>query len=145
MIMNRDFDMDELFYLLVDDNEDCAVVSNLILFSRIIALTRSEAHLTDRAFCNDPRQQRTIAFKFDYHTIIGEDVQPMPWQRTDPPERRQNKSNDHISLSRCTSVIALSLSGKHNKKLKNASRKASPQHGFVYDPWAPVGSTKKLS
>ncbi|CZR64326.1 uncharacterized protein PAC_14224 [Phialocephala subalpina] len=120
LTMNRDFDMDELFYLLVDDQEDCAV-----------------AHLTDRAFSNDSRRQRSIAFKFDYHTIVGESVEPMPWQRTDPPEKRHQKNKDHVSLSRCTSVVALSLTGKHIKKLKNASRKAKTQHGFVHDPWAP--------
>ncbi|KAE8442027.1 hypothetical protein EG329_003928 [Mollisiaceae sp. DMI_Dod_QoI] len=120
MTMNRDFDMDELFYLLTDDEDDCAV-----------------ANLTNRAFCDDSRRQRSAVFKFDYHTIVGEGVQSMPWQRTDPPERRQNKTKGHISLSRCTSVVALSLAGKHIKKLKNASRKARTQHGFVHDPWAP--------
>lgn len=98
--------------------------------------------MTDRAFKDDERQQRSFVFNFDYYTIVGEEAQPMPWQRTDKPEKQKKKFENHIQLSRCTSVVALSLSGGHVKKLRNAARRTKMKHGFVYDSWAPVGDSK---
>jgi hypothetical protein len=89
-------------------------------------------------FNNDHRQQRSIVFKFDYFTVVGDEVQPMPWQTSDSAERLLDPPDGHIPISRCSSVVALSLSGSHIKKLKNASRRATTQYGYVYDPWAPV-------
>jgi hypothetical protein len=94
--------------------------------------------MTNRAFKDDQRQQRSFVFNFDYFTVVGDEAQPMPWQRTDRPEKLLKKYDQHIQISRCTSVVALSLSGGHIKKLRNAARRAKTRHGFVYDPWAPV-------
>jgi hypothetical protein len=94
--------------------------------------------MLDRAFLDDQRQQRSIIFNFDYFTIVGDEAQPMPWQRTDRKNKVRSWSDEHIPISRCGSVVALSLTGGHIKKLRNASRRAKTQNGFIYDPWAPV-------
>ena len=117
LAMNESFDMDELFQHLVSENE------------------LTSAHMTNRAYSLDQRQQRTFLFKFDYFTVVGEDLEPMPWQRTD---KKKNEKPEHITISRCSSVVALSLSGSHIKKLRNAARRAKTQYGYIYDPWAPV-------
>ena len=96
--------------------------------------------MLSRNFDADTRHQRSFAFKFDYFTIVGENVQPMPWQRSDAPAKLLDRPYDHIPISRCSSVVALSLSGESVRTLKNASRKKKKHHteGYVYDPWAPV-------
>jgi hypothetical protein len=94
--------------------------------------------MLNRAFDHDQRHQRSFAFKFDYYTIVEEDIQPMPWQRSDLPSRMFRKSPDHIPISRCSSVLALSLAGGQVRKLRNAARRAKTQYGYVYDPWSPV-------
>lgn len=119
LTLNENFDMDELFSLLVDEEY-------------------SRSHMNNRAFKEDPRQQRSFVFNFDYYTVVGEETQPMPWQRTDRPEKQKNKFDGHIQISRCSSVVALSLSGRHAKKLKSASRRSKIKEGLVYDPWAAV-------
>jgi len=94
-----------------------------------------------RNFSLDKRVQRSFVFKFDYFTIVGEGSQPMPWQQSDTAEKLQNRPHDHIPISRCCSVVALSLSGDPVKRLRNNTRKARKEHtdhGNVYDPWAPV-------
>jgi hypothetical protein len=96
---------------------------------------KKQAYIMGRAFSNDARCQRSFIFNFDYYTVIGDDCAPMPWQLTDViPKKR----SEHIPISRCSSVVALSLSGGYIKKLKNASRRAKTQYGYVYDPWAAV-------
>jgi hypothetical protein len=124
LAMNESFDMDELFKHLVSEDE------------------LTSAYMTSRAFSHDQRQQRTYVFKFDYYTLVGEGLEPMPWQRTDENHNKsgdkKDQNTDHIPISRCSSVIALSLSGSHIKKLRNAARRVETQYGFIYDPWAPV-------
>jgi hypothetical protein len=96
-----------------------------------------------RNFSHDDRVQRSFVFKFDYFTIVEHDVQPMPWQQSDRLEKLQNKPPEHIPISRCSSVVALSLCGKPVKKIRNNTRKARKEqneHGLIYDPWAPVSS-----
>lgn len=115
MTMNEYFDMDEIF-------------------SHLISSDTSSAHIVDRAFSNDHRCQRSFIFSFDYYTVIGDDCAPMPWQLRDIIPK---KHSEHIPISRCSSVVALSLSGGYVKKLKNAARRAKTQYGYVYDPWAP--------
>ncbi|CZT42498.1 uncharacterized protein RSE6_02413 [Rhynchosporium secalis] len=115
---NKDFDMDEIFQYLVEED-------------------KSTAHMLNRSFSPDHRRQRTFVFEFDYFTIVGDEVQPMPWQRSDSAEKILRKGEGHIPISRCSSVVALSLGGYPIRKLRNPARKARTQHGFVYDPWAP--------
>ncbi|KAK0106339.1 hypothetical protein ONS96_003977 [Cadophora gregata f. sp. sojae] len=118
LVNNKDFDMDELFDYLVEENI-------------------TTAHIHGRAYSPDHRRQRTFVFEFDYFTIVGDEIQPMPWQRSDSAEKIKRKGEGHIPISRCSSVVALSLGGNPIRKLRNPARKAKTQHGFVYDPWAP--------
>ncbi|KAE9369731.1 hypothetical protein N431DRAFT_52754 [Stipitochalara longipes BDJ] len=121
LTMNQDFEMDELFELLVTEGT-------------------THAYALNRNFSHEKRIQRSFVFKFDYFTIVGEGLQPMPWQQSDTAERLQNRPHDHIPISRCCSVVALSLSGDPVKRLRNNTRKARKEHtdhGNVYDPWAP--------
>lgn len=100
-----------------------------------------------RNFSHEARHQRSFVFKFDYFTIVGDGVAPMPWQRSDTPAKLQNRPHDHIPISRCSSVVALSLSGAYVRRLRNATRKAKKEHnehGFVYDPWAPVSVSRTV-
>ena len=62
----------------------------------------------------------------------------MAWQLTDKVPKT---SEEHIPLARCSSVVALSLSGYCIKKLRNTQRRAKTQEGSIYDPWAPVRHT----
>ncbi|CAL3971613.1 unnamed protein product [Diplocarpon coronariae] len=118
LTMNKYFDMDEIFKYLVDED-------------------KSTAHLLNRLFSPDQRQQRTFVFEFDYFTIVGDGVQPMPWQQSDSAEKTLKNSKEHIPISRCSSIVALSLGGLPVRKLRNVARRAITQHGFVYDSWAP--------
>ncbi len=100
-----------------------------------------QAYALNRNFSHDSRIQRTFVFKFDYFTIVGEGVQPMPWQKADIPEKIQTRPDNHIPISRCNSIVALSLSGDPVKRLRNNTTKARNEHtvhGQVYDPWGPV-------
>ncbi|KAL2072100.1 hypothetical protein VTL71DRAFT_11443 [Oculimacula yallundae] len=115
---NKDFDMDEIFQYLVEED-------------------KSTTHILNRSFSPDHRRQRTFIFEFDYFTIVGDEVQPMPWQRSDSAEKILRKGEGHIPISRCSSVVALSLGGYPIRKLRNPARKARTRNGFVYDPWAP--------
>jgi hypothetical protein len=90
-----------------------------------------------RAFNADPRRRRSFFFSFQYLTIVGEDVDPMPWQMShDKPASEAQKLIGLGRLSRCSSIVALSLSGNHIRKVRNPSLSAQGQYGFVYDPWA---------
>lgn len=91
----------------------------------------SQVHLY-RAFDNDERRRRSFVFNFEYYTIIGDDRQPMAWQLSD---ENKTASESHLPLSRCSSVIALTLFGKPIKKIRNSARRARKRDGEIYDPW----------
>jgi hypothetical protein len=116
LTMNKDFDMDELL-------------------KRLVSPDHSSATIADRAYSPDPRRQRSFVFNFDYYTVIGDDCAPMPWQLTDVIPK---KSGEHIPISRCSSVVALSLAGECVKTFESTHRRSKTQHGYIYDPWAPV-------
>ncbi|KAF2213983.1 hypothetical protein CERZMDRAFT_66734 [Cercospora zeae-maydis SCOH1-5] len=42
-----------------------------------------------------------------------------------------------IRMSRCSSIVALSLHGEHVRKVKNTARRAVESHGYAYDPFSP--------
>lgn len=113
LTMNNHFHMDELFRHLVESEASSANMH--------------------RACDEDERKQRSFIFNFEYYTIIGDDCKPMAWQLAD----KQKGSESHIPLSRCSSVVALSLHGSPISKFRNRSRRANTKYGFVYDPWAP--------
>src|ERR1700722_1752920 len=82
-----------------------------------------KAYMT-RAFSEDPRKQRSFVFVFEYFTIIGDDCKPMSWQQSDQERERRD---GHIPITRCSSMVALSLVGEPAQKLKNSHRRAKTQ------------------
>ena len=111
--MSKHFDVDDLFRHLVE--------------------TEGSSATMHRAFDEDPRRQKSFIFNFEYFTIIGRDCKPMKWQLADQQEER---SASHISITRCSSVVALALDGPAVRKVRNPSRQATNSHGFAYDPWS---------
>lgn len=114
LTMNRHFDVDQLFRLLTDR-------------------TMTKAYMKG-CLKSDPRQQRSYVFSFKYHCIVGDACQPKPWQKSD---NDLTSNQDHIPLSTCSSIVALSLSGPPINTLKRRSRKAKTIIGQIYDPFAP--------
>jgi hypothetical protein len=114
LTMNQHFDMDELFTLLADSSPTVAYMN--------------------RAFLPEPRQQRTFVICLKYFTIVGDDCKPKAWQQSDAGLKG---SASHIPISRCSSVVALSLSGSPTNTVKNRARRAKTEVGNVYDPFSP--------
>jgi hypothetical protein len=114
LTLHKAFDMDELFQHLVETEA-------------------SSAHMF-RSFDQDPKHQRTFFFNFEYYTIVGEDCQPMQWQRAD---HITGQSDHHIPLSRCSAVVALVLYDDKPRRIRNRGRRAQTQFGWVHDVWSP--------
>jgi hypothetical protein len=114
LTMNKHFDMDQLFRLLIDG-------------------TMTKAYMKG-CLKSDPRQQRSFVYSFKYHCIVGNHREPKAWQTSD---RNLTSSTDHIPISTCSSIVALSLSGKPTNTLKRRSRKANTIVGQIFDPFAP--------
>ncbi|KAL8714994.1 MAG: hypothetical protein Q9225_006447, partial [Loekoesia sp. 1 TL-2023] len=112
--MNPHFDMDEIFQMLVEDK------------------TTAFAH---RPFSTDDTQQRSFVFTLDYFTIIGDQCEPATWQRSS--EKEGMDAETHIPVSRCSSVVALSLSGPPARPVKNKARRAEQKTGYIFDPFSP--------
>ncbi|KAK5163341.1 uncharacterized protein LTR77_010714 [Saxophila tyrrhenica] len=111
--MNKHFDMNELLgHLFADEN------SSAKLF---------------RSFEDDARRQRSFVFNFEYFTLIGKDCEPMKWQLAAGQEDRKPW---HISITRCSSVVALVLNGPKIKEVKNPRRRKAKDKGPVYDPFS---------
>lgn len=110
---NSHFDVDEMFSMLVQDNN------------------RSESN---RPFSTDHRHQRSIVFTLDFFTVIGDECQPDKWQQSD---EEGGPLDSHVPLSRCSSVIALSFSGPPARQVKNKARRAEQKTGYIFDPFAP--------
>lgn len=102
------------------------------LFHYLVESGASEANMF-RAFQEDERRRRTFVFNLEYYTIIGDDCKPMDWQYSD---QDRNPSEGHIHLTRCSAVVALSLSGVPIGKVRNPARCAKTRHGFIFDPFA---------
>ncbi|KAI4141586.1 MAG: hypothetical protein L6R39_005275, partial [Caloplaca ligustica] len=107
------FDMGEIFGMLVDDKN------------------KAESH---RPFSADHRHQSTFIFTLDFFTVIGDECQPDAWQMSD---EEGGPSESHVPLSRCSSVVALSLSGPPTRQVKNKARRAEQKTGYIFDPFAP--------
>lgn len=112
---NRHFDVDEMFQLL-DGNKTKA--------------------LPHRPWDDDPRHRRTFIFTFEYFTIIGDECMPMKWQKSD--EDLAN-SETHIPISRCSSVVGLSLEGNPISRLRHKGRRhpLGRKEGEIFDPFSP--------
>lgn len=122
MTMARHFDMDELFRHLItaDGNKG-----------------KTRAYV-DRAFEATEIHRRTFFFVFKYYTVVEENLKSAPWQKFDyrPPDRR---SKDHIDITECSSVLALSLEGEPIERLtrKHRRHRKKSEEGYVYNPFAP--------
>ena len=114
LTMNKHFDMDQLFRLLTDRTETKAYMKGCLK--------------------NELRQQRSFVFSFKYHCIVGESCKPKVWQKADDD---LTSSLGHIPISSCSSIVALSLSGKPTNTLRRRSRKAKTVVGQIFDPFAP--------
>ncbi|KAK3942007.1 hypothetical protein QBC46DRAFT_83929 [Diplogelasinospora grovesii] len=123
LTMSRHFDMDELFQHLVSNDGNKG---------------KTKAYM-NRAYESDPLRRRTFFFVFKYYTVVCDGVTtPAPWQAYDsrPPDRR---SPDHIDISECSSVLALSLGGESTRTVKSRVRRkrGATQQGLLYDTFAP--------
>ncbi|KAK1964724.1 hypothetical protein LY78DRAFT_581874 [Colletotrichum sublineola] len=124
MTMAPYFDMTELFDHLITDHGNNG---------------KTTAHV-HRAFARDssPRhlRQRSFFFVFKYYTVVGEGLEPAPYQMYDkrPADRR---ARDHIDVAECSSILALSLSGPPRQSVKQTRRREGPQEGFLFDTFAP--------
>lgn len=111
--MKDHFDVDELFQLLVD--------------------TKTKA-LPHRPFSKNPKHRSTFVFTMEYFTLVGDECVPMKWQKAD---EELEETEDHIPVSRCSSVIALSLKAKPIGQIKNRLRRQERRYGDVHDPFSP--------
>lgn len=114
LTLNRHFDMDNLFRLLTDD-------------------TPSKAYMKG-CLKQDHRHHRSFVFTFKYHTIVESEREPLPWQRADSDLK---STWDHIPISTCASIVALSLTGSPSHTLRRKSRRKKQILGQVHDPFAP--------
>lgn len=114
LTQNNHFDMSEIFRLLSDESPTRAYMKG--------------------CYDSKPTQQRSFLFCFKYYTIVGGERWPMEWQSSDK-DRRNTKT--HIPISSCSSIVALSLSGKPMAMLKNRSRRKQTKIGHISDPFAP--------
>ncbi|KAK4192221.1 hypothetical protein QBC35DRAFT_373917 [Podospora australis] len=119
MTMKKHFDMDELLQHLVSTSGNKG---------------KTKAYM-NRATETDPLRQRSFFFVFKYYTVVEEGLKPAPWQPFDvrPPDRR---SPDHIDITECSSVLALSLGGDSIGQIPvRVKRRTKP--GYLYDSFAP--------
>ncbi|KAK4166542.1 hypothetical protein QBC43DRAFT_332267 [Cladorrhinum sp. PSN259] len=120
LTMSAHFDMDELLAHLVSTTNNKG---------------KTRAYTLLRSIELEPLRQRSFFFVFKYYTIVGEDLQPAPWQPFDPrpPDR---KSPDHIDITECSSVLALSLGGDPIESTE-VIVKRKKRTGVMYDTFAP--------
>ncbi|KAL7951383.1 hypothetical protein V8C42DRAFT_303963 [Trichoderma barbatum] len=81
-------------------------------------------------------RQRSFFFVFKYYTLLGEGLDPAPWQLYEkrPTDKRLD---DHIDIAECGSVLALSLGGEPTKTLKMRPRRERAKEGFLFDTFGP--------
>lgn len=114
LTMKNHFDMDFIFKILTDESPSKAYMKGCLK--------------------SDPRHHRSFIFCFKYHTIVGYQRAPMPWQSSD---KDLTRTADHLPISTCSSVVALTLSGDSYQRLERKSRKTKQIIGHIYDPFAP--------
>ena len=114
LTMQEHLNMDFIFQILTDDSPTKAYMKGCMK--------------------PEPRHQRSFIFSFKYHTIIGKNRTPIHWQDSDT---ELNSTNEHIPISTCSSVVALTLSGNPSHTLRRKSRKSKQTFGQVHDPFAP--------
>ncbi|KLU84750.1 hypothetical protein MAPG_03786 [Magnaporthiopsis poae ATCC 64411] len=122
LTMAEHFDMDELIQHLVTQQGNKG---------------KTRAYMQHRAFESSEVRQRSFFFVFKYYTAVGEGLSPAPYQQYD--RRAQDyKSPDHIEITECSSVLALSLGGPPVSPIyMRGRRRRSYQSGKVFDHFAP--------
>lgn len=81
-------------------------------------------------------RQRSFFFTFKYYTVVSEDLEPAPWQRFDK-RSSDDRADDHINISECGSILALSLEGAPTKPLRIRPRRERMREGFLFDTFGP--------
>lgn len=123
--MKQHFDMDEVFSHLISNKVNKGKTTAYML----------------RAFEADQIRQRSCLFVFKYYTVIGEGLNPAPWQRHDGKDPDHEQSADHVNISECSSIVALSLgqepTGRVPKRRSQPAGKGARMGGAIYDPFAP--------
>lgn len=112
LTMSPHFDMDHIFRILSDDSVTTGYMRGCLE--------------------EEPRLQRSFAFALKYHTVIGDDRDPMPWQLSGTKRSDADRSPQ---ISVCSSVVALSLEGSYMATIKKRSDSAALGH--VFDPFSP--------
>lgn len=81
-------------------------------------------------------RQRSFLFVFKYYTVVREGLEPASWQRFDqrPPDKR---TDDHIDIAECGSVLALSLGGEPTKHVRMRPRRERAKEGVLFDTFGP--------
>ncbi|KAH6605991.1 gtpase-activator for ras-like gtpase containing [Trichoderma cornu-damae] len=81
-------------------------------------------------------RQRSFFFVFKYYTLVGQGLDPAPWQLYEkrPSDKRLD---DHIDIAECGSVLALSLGGQPTKTLRMRPRRERAKEGFLFDTFGP--------
>lgn len=118
LILNKDFDMHSILHMLVDDSPSAANMKGYL-----------EPHIV---------KQKSFIFSFKYHCIIGPESNPLPWQESD---QSSTASEYGFSLSTCSAVICLSLSGSSKQSTRRKSHRDQATTVHIFEPF---GSWKLL-
>jgi hypothetical protein len=126
LTMSKYFDMDEILSHLVTDTVNRGKTRAYV----------NRAFEADNNGRNEHIRNRSFLFVFKYYTEVGDGLEPAPWQKFDrrPPDKR---SQDHIDIAECSSVLALSLSGQHVREVEQLRRFQPPRKGYIFDTFAP--------
>ena len=114
--MKDHFDMDKIFEMLEANNK-----------------TKAFPH---SPWADNPKHRNTFVFTLEYYTIVGDECVPMKWQRAD---EELGGSETHVPVSRCSSIIALSLEAKPVSKIRHKGRRnpLGRREGELFDPFSP--------
>lgn len=114
--MHDHFDMDKIFEMLEKNNK-----------------TKAFPH---SPWADDPKHRNTFVFTLEYFTIIGDECVPIAWQKAD---EELGGSETHVPVSRCSSIVALSLEAKPVTKIRHKGRRnpLGRREGDIYDPFSP--------
>lgn len=118
LVLGEDFDMYSILHMLIDDSPSKSYMKGY-LEPRIV-------------------KQRSFVFSFKYHCIIGKGCNPLLWQESD---QSSAASEYGLSLSTCSAVVCLSLSGSSKQCMRRKSHRDQATTVHIFDPF---GSWKLL-
>ena len=125
------FDVDELFELLYKEKTETRPHRP---FSPNVLHRKTFVWAMVRTFSSTMSFTWLMLDMQEYFTIVGEGCVPMKWQKAD---EHLAETELHVPISRCSSVVALSLDGERLGQIRNKSRKRDRTFGDVYDPFSP--------